>query len=1408
MVDAEISITEAAESGSYANVDTKSLTGVGGKTVHRQVACLGDPVTFGNVANVTSAGALKVDGSAVTQPVSDAGGSITVDGTVTANLAAGTNNIGDVDVLSLPSVPTGTNTIGKVQVRNNADSANIDPLSESTFTTRINTLGQKTMAASTPVVLPSDQAVQVSSASPLQISDVDAKNDDVIFNVASDKVTVIGGFADETSPDSVNEGDAGAIRMTLLRALHTNLRDSSGSEIGTAGAPIRVDTTGATTQPVSLAASIPSGTNNIGDVDVLTLPATPTGDNTIGRIKITDGTEVANVDTSNRLEVAVANTPSVTVSGSVDTELPTVAALADGTSNPTTTSVGSMPHLLNSGGTWTRQKSIFASLDQTGAGIAASGIVAQLDDTTPSTVTENQFAPVRMNPDRALHVNLRSGSSEVGTSGAPIRIDPTGTTTQPVSISATITVQDNSSKVDDSAFTPATDRVVMVGAEYDDTTPDIVDEGDAGALRMTNARSLHTTIRDSTGDSAMDDTNNALRVNVVAGGAGDGSILDGVSSSIKATVFDYTNSNPLAVRLTDTSGDYVGAGAGTQYTEDAASAADPVGTQIISRRRDALSGTEVSADGDVIAVNSTSKGELYVKHVDAIPVTDNAGSLTVDGTISANLNAGTNNIGDVDVLTVPAPLSTSGGGTEASALRVTIANDSTGLVSVDDNGGSLTVDGTITANAGSGTFTTQDTASKVDDAAFTAATDRVIPVGFVFDDTSPDTVNEGDVGYARMTDTRSVHTTLRDSTGDSAMDDTNNAVRVNIVAGGAGDGAINDGVSSSIKATVFDYTNSNPLSVRLTDTNGDYVSAGGGTQYTEDVASATDPIGTQLIARRRDTLSSETSANGDNVAVNSTDKGELYVKHVDAIPVTDNSGSLTVDGTITANAGTGNFNIIGTKTHDSTTPGTNNIGTLPAICHATNPTYTDTNQVSLSVNQSGSLRTTMGNPATNRTASAALGSANAAVTINSQGTGTIIWEIDTGTLVGTVVFEATLDDSNWFAVNSMRIDGTIISSTTSFSDRGEFTTSGYSQARLRVSAYTSGTSNARMEAGTTSDIVRIGQALPVGDNNIGNVDVLTVPAPLSTSGGGTEASSLRVTIANDSTGLVSVDDNGSTLSVDDGAGSLTVDNGGTFAIQDSEKVADNAAFTDGTTKILPAGFIFDETAGTALTENDAAAARIDSKRAIVFTLEDETTRGRRATVTASNALKVDNSAVTQPVSGTISANLNAGTNTNEVVGDVAHDAAAAGNPVLIAASSETMADSAPANRVSADADASRLSVTDGALYVIPTAPQMWSYHTNSLTVTDASVHSAPGAGLSIYVTDIVFSIGAATASSIFFEEGATTVLGSWYLEAVNGRGMSVHFGTPKKITANTALTVTTTGATTGSIDVTGFIAPG
>jgi hypothetical protein len=144
--------------------------------------------------------------------------------------------------------------------------------------------------------------------------------------------------------------------------------------------------------------------------------------------------------------------------------------------------------------------------------------------------------------------------------------------------------------------------------------------------------------------------------------------------------------------------------------------------------------------------------------------------------------------------------------------------------------------------------------------------------------------------------------------------------------------------------------------------------------------------------------------------------------------------------------------------------------------------------------------------------------------------------------------------------------------------------------------------------------------LAAGTNNIGDVDVLSVPAPLSTTGGGTEATALRVTVASDSTGVLSVDDNGGSLTVD---GTVTETNSGSIltAVQliDDAIITDNAQFTDGTTKVNMQGYIFDEVAGTALTENDAAAARINANRAQIGVIEDPTTRGRYMTVSSGGA---------------------------------------------------------------------------------------------------------------------------------------------------------------------------------------------
>jgi len=93
-----------------------------------------------------------------------------------------------------------------------------------------------------------------------------------------------------------------------------------------------------------------------------------------------------------------------------------------------------------------------------------------------------------------------------------------------------------------------------------------------------------------------------------------------------------------AVVVVDSAGTAVAAA--TQYTEDAAAAANPVGTVPMLVRRDTLSASEVSADGDNVALKGTSKGEAHVKDADvAALLTTQAGYLDGIATLITATNA-------------------------------------------------------------------------------------------------------------------------------------------------------------------------------------------------------------------------------------------------------------------------------------------------------------------------------------------------------------------------------------------------------------------------------------------------------------------------------------------------------------------------------------------------------------------------------------------------------------------------------------------------------------------------------------------------------------------------------------------------------------------------------------------------
>jgi hypothetical protein len=558
-----------------------------------------------------------------------------------------------------------------------------------------------------------------------------------------------------------------------------------------------------------------------------------------------------------------------------------------------------------------------------------------------------------------------------------------------------------------------------------------------------------------------------------------------------------------------------------------------------------------------------------------VAVTDNAGSLTVDdggGAISVDDNGGNLSIDDGgNSITVDAPAGTpvfvrlSDGTSALTTSGGRLAVDASGAaVPVTDNSGSLTVD-----NAG--TFAVQETQVVADNAGFTDGTTKVFPAGYILDETPGTSLTENDTAAARIDSKRAQVLTIEDAT--------TRGQRATVSAGGAlkVDGsAVTQPVSDAGGSITVDAPAGTPVFVRLsdgaspitalpvTDNAGSLTVDNGGTFTVQDSEKVTDnagftdgatkvlPVafifdetaGTALTendaaAARIDSkraqigVLEDATTRGQRAAVSAAGRLSVDASGV-AVPVTDNSGSLTVD----APAGTPVF----VRLSDGASP----VSALPV---------TD-NAGSLTVDNGGTFAVQDSEKVTEDAAAAA----------DPKGFHTMLRRKDT------------------LSTSEVSTDGDVIAA----------------QATNKGELY-----------------VKHVDSVPVTDNG-GNLSIddggnsITVDAPASTP--------VFVRLSDGAAAI-------SALPVTDNSGSLTVDNGGTFVVQDSEKVADNAGFTDGATKVLPAGFIYDEIAGTVLSENDAAAARIDSKRAQVLVIEDSAARGQRASVDTNNGLKVSGTSI-------------------------------------------------------------------------------------------------------------------------------------------------------------------------------------
>lgn len=182
--------------------------------------------------------------------------------------------------------------------------------------------------------------------------------------------------------------------------------------------------------------------------------------------------------------------------------------------------------------------------------------------------------------------------------------------------------------------------------------------------------------------------------------------------------------------------------------------------------------------------------------------------------------------------------------------------------------------------------------------------------------------------------------------------------------------------------------------------------------------------------------------------------------------------------------------------------------------------------------------------------------------------------------------------------------------------------------------------------------------------------------------------------------------------------------------------------------------------------------------------------------------------------GSVSANTTRvaiATDANAVtaVGTVADDGTTPGAPVMIGGTAKNTDGTDPGS-VSAEDDVARV-ITDRQriLLVNTTNPFLWSATENHATAqTNNELKAAPGANLSLYVTDIVISNGATAGSvRIVSDTGGTPVIqvNEIYL-GING-GASLNFKTPIRIPTNTNLGFTSTTVTTHTLYVAGYTAP-
>jgi len=307
------------------------------------------------------------------------------------------------------------------------------------------------------------------------------------------------------------------------------------------------------------------------------------------------------------------------------------------------------------------------------------------------------------------------------------------------------TVNTTAQETDDVAIAVG-GALVPIGFAFDDVSPVVVEEGDAGYARMSANRNIYTTLRDAAGAERGANITAANELNVIA------TAQPGV---------DLGDVDVLSV--------IPGVGAtNLGKAEDAASANGDVGVAVMTIQDAVLSALPGSIDGDYTQLRVNANGALWVETVGA-----QGGTSAVDDALFTTGTDSYTPVGGILDETTPNNLEENDGG----IVRMT-ANRAFHTVLRDGAGNERSVNVTasnelnVIASAQPGVDigdvdilslpTSPDT--KAEDAIFAAAS-KVFPMGAQFDDAAINAMDEDDIGAPRMSANRNLYGTIRDAAG-------------------------------------------------------------------------------------------------------------------------------------------------------------------------------------------------------------------------------------------------------------------------------------------------------------------------------------------------------------------------------------------------------------------------------------------------------------------------------------------------------------------------------------------------------------------------------------------------------------------------------------------------------------------